>query len=427
MAVGVSVQASDPAPSDLLALARKLRAGAPELRALGLPRIVRALCAAALRLRGNDKLAVATRQQLVRTTGLHPAMVEWGLVTTLASVEPEALLELAAPLWAAPHAAPAQPARQLPAQLVSVVLAGNVFTTCVRALFLPLLTGAPVLAKASTHDPVLAGALARALIAADHQVGRHLALLQFDRTHEPALRALVAEADVVSVYGSDATAQAVSALAGAARVVAHGHGISAAYVAGESLDTPTSVRDSARKLALDLCAYDQLGCLSPHFVYVQAGAAADADAFARVLCEQALQETQALLPRGQIDLAAQAAELQWRGSAGALGKLYLGHGRAVSVEQGAPRPSPGYRNIAVHPCAGPSELVHALAPLLPQLKCVGVAGSTQLRVQLAAATLTATSTSTPQPLFCRLGEMQTPSFDTPSDGRPALYGLTTRA
>ncbi|HEX7478727.1 MAG TPA: acyl-CoA reductase [Polyangiales bacterium] len=405
-------------PHEILALARKLRAGAAELRALGVERIVSALCDAAQQLRGTGALATITRQKLHADTGLHPAMIEWGLCTTLASVEPSVLMELAAPLWNARVHKP------VPAELIAVVLAGNVFTACVRGLFLPLLTGAPVIAKTAARDPALALALERALHAADPSVARHLAVLAFDRDDNASLQAFVGQAQVVSVYGSDAAVEAIASEAPQARLLAHGHGISAAYVGPQSLETPDALRDAAARLALDVAAYDQLGCLSPHLVWVHTASLAQAESFARALCDHGLEQLQSLLPRGKLELDAQAAELQWRGIAAASGTLYTGSAHAVSVETGPARTSPGFRNLSVRLCTNLPHFARALTPFATHLKAIGVAGSAELRTELRAELARQHGSEAPKPHVCRLGEMQTPGFDAPADGRPALYGLT---
>ncbi|HTU63780.1 MAG TPA: acyl-CoA reductase, partial [Polyangiales bacterium] len=55
------------------------------------------------------------------------------------------------------------------------------------------------------------------------------------------------------------------------RIIAHGHGLSAAYVARSALSSSEEAARAAERVALDIAAYDQHGCLSPHFVLVEPG------------------------------------------------------------------------------------------------------------------------------------------------------------
>jgi acyl-CoA reductase-like NAD-dependent aldehyde dehydrogenase len=378
-------------------------------------RVVAALCAAAARLL-NDRssLASALRRDLVESTRLSPAMVEWGLTTTLNTVQPALLRELALATHGTMHCQP------VAHRLVAVVLAGNLFSAAVRALFLPLLAGANVIAKAAHHDAALPSALKRALDEVDHEIGQRLEIVQFARQDGAATTALLSHADAVSAYGDDSTLRALSGqLRSSARLIAHGHGVSAVYIAREQLASPHSARDVADRVALDVAAYDQRGCLSPHAVFVEAGAAVDARSFARLLAHESLPLLSELLPLGKLSTAEQAAGLQWQAVAATRGELFASPGHAVSFEHNlSPRPSPGGRLVAVHSCSSLDALPDALSTLGPHLKCLGVAGSRSERQRIAAR-LSAISTAR----VCRIGEMQTPPFDAYADGLPPLDGL----
>src|SRR5690606_37552957 len=117
-----------------------------------------------------------------------------------------------------------------PARLAAVVLSGNVFTAPARALALPLLLGVPTLAKASSRDDSLARLLAGALDEVAPDLSPCLEIVT-SRGGDTDVPALVAQADVISVYGSDDTARAIRVAAPAnTRVVVHGHGLGVAVV-----------------------------------------------------------------------------------------------------------------------------------------------------------------------------------------------------
>ena len=367
-------------------------------------RVVAALTRVAARLSdSSDALACELRASLRESTGLSPQMIEWGLATTLASLRPDTLARLAASAREQGSALP----------LIGVVLAGNVFVAGVRALALPLLAGAHVLAKTATSEHALAEAWKRALDEANPRVGRRLELLHFARGDQAASKAFCDAIDALSVYGDDQTVARLQAqLRPGAALIPHGHGLSAAYVHASALADLPSAREVARKLALDVAAYDQRGCLSPHFVLVDADAPVAPRAFAELLADDALPARARELPPGLLTPHERALALQWRAVAAVRGELYEHTTHSVSFEgDSAPRPSPGGRLISVHACKDPSPL----AAFAEHLKCVGIAADARTSSTLAAA-ISGSYT-------CAIGSMQTPPFDAPADGRPALAGL----
>lgn len=393
----------------------RLRALAPLYTGGDIARIVRTLCQAGIHLLGADKtLAADLRHELQASTGLSTEMIEWGLNTTFSTIRPDVLDALAREVTGTHGLVP------VPARLVVVVLAGNVFSAAVRAVFLPLLSGAPVLVKGATSDSVLPNFLLRAMRSVDPEIAMRCELVGFARDDQAAVTALLAQADVVSIYGDDHTLDTLGAQTkSGARVLRHGHGLSVSYVCADALCDTTTARDAAQRVALDVAAYDQRGCLSPQLVYVQRGGAVDAREFARVMYEETLPELARLLPPGAAGLADRAQSLQWRAAAQVRGKLFDGRTFAVSYEaRHEPRPSPGGRLIGVYDCDGPDDLARALASVAPALKCVGVAGPRDHRLRLAQSLrLTAAAR------VCRAGEMQTPPFHGYADGQPPLAGL----
>lgn len=380
-----------------------------------LSRLVRAICQAGVRMLGADReLARALRLELAQNTGLSSEMVEWGLTTTFASVRPDVLDALGREAFGTPGVV------GVPARLCAVVLAGNVFSAAVRAVCLPLLTGAPVLVKCASNDDVLPRFLRRALEGVDPELAQRFELVRFARSDERALDALLRHAEVVSIYGDDATTTTIGARARPdARVIRHGHGLSASFVSSHALRSSASLRDTALRLALDIAAYDQRGCLSPHMVLVEQASGAGARALARCLADEALPELGRVLPPGPSDTATQARALQWRAAAQVRGELFDGAGFAVSYEATLPlRPSPGGRLVAVHDCADADALAAALGVFGAALKCIGVAGPRELRQRLARRVRGFAPAR-----ICRAGEMQTPPFDAFADGQPPLSGL----
>ena len=269
-----------------------------------------------------------------------------------------------------------------------------------------------MLAKAASRDDALPHALSLALREVDPVLGSALEVVTFDRTQAELLDALLERASLVSAYGDDDTLAALAArLPPGARLLSHGHGLGIACIGADAARTRLEAAALAGRLARDIAAYDQRGCLSPHAVLVEAGGAVDARTFATLLAD-ALEGVHAALPLGE-DAEASAASLQWRGVAAATGELLVREHAAVSFEPDAPiRPSPGLRHVAVLACDDLSAMRARLRPLGAHLKALGLAGA---RVTTELAGLA--------PYACALGQMQTPPLDAALDGLHPLAGL----
>jgi hypothetical protein len=373
------------------------------------------LAAAFSALNGGDR---ALHEELLRdlpgSTGLSREMVRWALASTLDTCSESALqaLHASAPL-PGPRARLAQPAR-----LCVVILAGNVFTAAARAVLAPLLFGVPVVAKAAADDVAFVCALQAALARADQTLARAFRPFALSSDDELATQLLLEQADIVSVFGGDNTLNTIRAqLSATVSFVGHGHGLGAAFVDRGALASEVSAREAARRLARDIAAYDQRGCLSPLVAWVRAGEPIDGETFAHFTFE-ALGELAESLARGPLPRESAAAQLSFRGIAALRGRVFEGDGFAVCYEGKAPlRISPGYRNLQVLDVSGERELCEKLAPLGVHLKCLGVAGVAD--VGALAERLPARVA----PRVCALGSMQTPKLDALQDGVPVWEGL----
>lgn len=335
----------------------------------------------------------ALLRQLSLSAGLSEPMTRWALATTFAAFSEAALLELIR-----------GGGRARSARGVAAVLAGNVFTAAARPLLLPLLAGVPVVAKASSRDDALPYAIARALSAAHPVLGAACAVATFSHDDSARLDALLAGADCIQVLGSDDAVQGVRERARSGQtLLGRGHGLGLGVALSPNAE-------SAHVFALDIAAYDQRGCLSPHAILVQGDDRA-AEAFAELLF-QALARFEREMPRGSLPASAAAEQLQWRGVAAARGVLHASDTFAVSCEHGeALRPSPGYRNVAVCSLRSTAALAERVAPFARFLKAVGIAGQ-------GSAALPALA-----PYTCQAGLMQTPPLSAHLDGLHPLAGF----
>ncbi len=352
---------------------------------------------------------VEAQEALAESTGLSTPMVTWGARTTLQTIEPTALRSLAKRALMAGGA---------PISSLSIVLAGNLFTAAVRAVVVPLLLGIPVTVKASSRETLFPTMLRDALRGCDPELGDAMNLLSFPGGEVERETALIAAADATAVYGADATIDAIERRHPKASLIAHGHGVSAAYCGPEALGQD-NIRETIRNLALDVCAYDQRGCLSPQIVYVAAYSEASVRAFAELFATDGLAALAHELPRGPLPFEVGAAQAQWRGTAEVEGSLIVGDTFAVATL--APEPvrwSPGYRNVTITRVRNATEAVRAIEPFGASVKCIGTdpISSALLRAELDRSNASGA-------YVCPLGTMQTPPLDAPADGNPIWHGL----
>ena len=391
---------------ELAALCHRVAMTGAELRSHPRLGIRDSLVNAARFLRDEDPLVREAITRLASTTGLSEPMVRWALQSTAEMVTTPALSSVLAEVeqWADGRSI-------VPAHMGAVVLAGNVFTAALRPMFVHLLLGCPVIVKASSKEPHFARLVRDAIARADAPLAHSVGVTAFPGGDTDAERALFAEADVVSVYGNDDTIEAIGRrVPPKKQLLAHGHGFGLAYVSASALDNPGRW---TRALALDIAAYDQRGCLSPHAIFVERRGSISPRDFAAQLAKEALSVVSGELPRGPLPLAAGAAQVQWRGVARATGELFEGTDCAVSYEDADRfRPSPGYRNVAVHPIDDWTAFVRRAEPLSTQLKCLGIADDNDDLPAWNGATR-----------VCVAGTMQTPPFDLRIEGREPWAGL----
>lgn len=395
-------------PKEILERAGTVQKSGAELRSATIDQRTDWLANAASILDGRAREGASA---LSESTGLSEPMVTWAARTTFGTIRKEAMTTLVRE---------AGPGGE-PLGMLAVVLAGNVFTAVIRAAFVPLLFGVPVLLKASSRETLFPRMMRDALRDADPRLGGSIDVVVFEGGDRDAETALVETADAVSVYGSDQTVEAMRGRLPNAALMAHGHGVSAAYCGADALGDD-AIEGTVWQLALDVCAYDQRGCLSPQVIFVEPSASRSALEFARYLVEHGLRPMGEELPRGPLPPAVGAAQAQWRGLAEVEGTLLSGPDHAVAIRAATPiRWSPGYRNVTISPTAGLQEAFEVITPLGNHLKCIGADPSSLHEVQRRLDESNALGAHA-----CQLGDMQTPPLDAPSDGRPIWAGLRRR-
>ncbi|MCB9601631.1 MAG: hypothetical protein H6724_12205 [Sandaracinus sp.] len=346
---------------------------------------------------------VACDESLVRPlasgTGLSAPMVRWALRTTAESFTVDTLSRLRERAGLGGATWPETTNRM---RLATVVLAGNVFTACLRPLVLSLLYEVPVLARTSSREASLAEAFVRSL---PPPYDAACAITSFARDDDASWEAFFRHADATHVYGSDETLEAIRARTPiGTRFVGHGHGLGVAIVRA---DADAAV---ASALALDVAAYDQRGCLSPQEVLV-VGTPRAGEAFAERLAD-ALGAVEATLPRGPLPSEVAAASRRWQDVALATGELFARPTAAVAFDPSGMLPfGPGHRHVVVR-VLREEDVSRHLATYGRHLKALGLGPSVP----------PAWIPPEVVPRVSPIGTMQTPPMDAPLDGLPPSEG-----
>ncbi|MEZ4335094.1 MAG: acyl-CoA reductase [Sandaracinaceae bacterium] len=234
----------------------ELARGGRALRARSRESIAGSLADAWERIADPERaLGRAAREQLPESAGLTLPMVAWTLTSTLHDIRAQ-LGALAAAMG------PPAGAREAPPALGTLILAGNVYSACVQPLSVALLSRVPVLVKASSADDVMPRLFAEALEEVDPDLAGACLVVSLPRGTPNLEATILSRAGVVSVYGGDETLKSVrNRLSPNTAFIAHGHGLGLGWV-----DESASLDDAASSLAIDVAAYDQRGCLSPHAI-----------------------------------------------------------------------------------------------------------------------------------------------------------------
>ena len=306
----------------------------------------------------------------------------------------------------------------------AVLLAGSIPMPSLLALIAPLAVRSPVLAKPASRDPLTPHLVAQSIAEVDAELGRCIRIVNFAATNEDCTRALL-EADCICATGSDATIAAVqSQVKPPRRLIADGHRLSIAAVVPPETDERRV--DLAKRLALDIALWDQLGCLSPIAVFAVDSESAQMAALAKEIAV-ALANAETDWPRGAIDeraahaIAQQRAEAELRRAAGRAVEIHVSDSTAwtVIVEDGPElRPTPLHRFIRVIPVPDSQHLLSAIEPLAAHLAAVAIEGFGEKTTPLAHALADLGASR-----VCAPGSLQSPPLDWRHGGRGVLAPL----
>ncbi|MGH7943284.1 MAG: acyl-CoA reductase, partial [Limisphaerales bacterium] len=293
---------------------------------------------------------------------------------------------------------------------------------------LGLLTRSAQFLKCASGSSFVPRLFAHSLYEADPKLGACMEVAEWRGGNAELEKALFAQADCVTATGNDETLDSIRAgLPGRIRFLGYGHRVSFGFVAGEiwSVSRTEKIIVAA---ADDVVAWNQLGCLSPHAIYVQAGGDVSPEHFAELLADE-LARRETIEPRGEISpeesaaIASRRAIYEIRGAHSPEGTRHwwsAGSTAWTVIFEADPRFQLSCLNrfIYVKPISDLKALLESADPVREKVSTIGVAAPPETVPELAAQLAHWGAAR-----LCPLGQMQNPPLTWRHDGRPPLGDL----
>jgi hypothetical protein len=314
-------------------------------------------------------------------------------------------------------------------ELIFHITAGNIPNPTFMSIVLGLLTRSAQFVKCATGASFLPRMFAHSIYDADPKLGACLEVAEWPGGNVELENAIFNEADCVTITGSDEAIAAVHPRVPAGtKLLRYGQRVSFAYVTAEALSGFNTKKVIANAVT-DIVAWDQLGCLSPHVIYIEHGGGLSAEQFAEQLADE-LSQRELSEPRGAISadesavIASKRNFYKVRAVASADTRLWCSEGSTAwtVVYEGDARfqLSSLNRFIYVKAVTHLTDLLHGAEKVRGKVSTVGLAAPED-RAQELVRRLAQWGVTR----VCLLGQMQAPPLAWRHDGRPSLGDLIT--
>ncbi len=309
------------------------------------------------------------------------------------------------------------------------IAAGNIPNPTLTSIVFGLLTRSAQFVKCASGAVVLPRLFAHSIYAADHKLGACLEIAGWRGGNATLEDALFGEADCVTATGNDETLAAIQRkLPPGTRFLGYGHRVSFGYVTSDVL-TAFNMKKIIARTVEDVVAWDQLGCLSPHVIYVQSGGAVSPVQFAEQLADE-LARREAAEPRGIVP-AERAATVASRRS---IYEVRASHSQETHLWQS--KDSTAWTVVCEADAKFQMSCLHRFIYVKPSRDVADVlVGADDVRGKVSTVGLAAPEHRAPEigsqfarwgaTRICPLGQMQLPPLSWRHDGRPALGDLVT--
>jgi hypothetical protein len=310
------------------------------------------------------------------------------------------------------------------------ICAGNLPNPALTSIVFGLLTRSAQFVKCASGSSFLPRLFAHSIYEADGKLGACLEIAEWRGGNVTLENAFFAEADCVTATGSDETLDEIrKRLPLRTHFLGHGHRVSFGFVAHEVL-YGSRAKKIVAAAADDVVAWNQLGCLSPHVIYVQIGGEILPEHFAQLLAEE-LERREASEPRGELPAEHAAAIASRRG----IYEVRAAHS-PEATQHWCSKDSTAWtviyevdarfqmsclnRFIYVKGVADLKTALENADGVRGKVSTVGVAAPEEKINEIATQLARWGATR-----ICPLGQMQNPPLAWRHDGRPALGDLVT--
>jgi hypothetical protein len=308
--------------------------------------------------------------------------------------------------------------------------AGNIPNPTLTSIIFGLITRSAQFVKCASGSSFLPRMFAHSIYEADPKLGACLEIAEWRGGNTGLESVLFAEADCVTATGSDETLAAIRAqLPVKTRFLGYGHRVSFGFVTGEVLHGSRAKKIVAAA-ADDVVAWNQLGCLSPHVIYVEVGGGVSPENFAELLADE-LERREQTEPRGELAAEHAAAIASRRG----IYEVRAAHS-PESTRHWCSKNSTAWtvvfeadarfqisclnRFIYVKAVADLTAVLQGADEIRGKVSTVGLAAPEENMAEIAAQLARWGATR-----VCPLGRMQNPPLPWRHDGRPAMGDLVT--
>jgi hypothetical protein len=314
-------------------------------------------------------------------------------------------------------------------ELLAHITAGNLPNPALLSIVLGLVARSAQFVKCATGTSLLPRLFAHSLYEPEPKLAACLEIAEWRGGKADLENALFEQADCVTATGSTENLAAIrQRLPPKLRFLGYGHRLSFAYVSGAVL-SGLNARKIIARAAEDIVAWNQLGCLSPHVIYVEHGGGLSAEQFAEKLGEE-LEQREQSQPRGELPVQT-AASIASRRSFYELRAAHAGHTRCwcsknstawTVIYEADPRFQTSCLNrfVYVKGVTHLTEMLQNADSIRGNVSTVGLAAPED-KVQALATELARWGVTR----VCPLGQMQNPPLTWRHDGRPSLGDLVT--
>jgi hypothetical protein len=310
------------------------------------------------------------------------------------------------------------------------IAAGSIPNPTLMGIVLGLLTRSAQFVKCASGSSFLPRLFAHSIYDADPKLGACLEVAEWRGGSADLENALFAEADCVTATGSNETLTAIrTKLPVKTRFLGYGHRVSFGFVAHEALHGSRAKKIVAAA-ADDVVAWNQLGCLSPHVIYVEAGGEVSPENFAELLADE-LERREQTEPRGELPAEHAAAIASRRG----IYEVRAAHS-PETTRHWCSKDSTAWtvvfeadtrfqmsclnRFIYVKAVSALTAALQGADEIRGKVSTVGIAAPEEKMNEIATQLARWGATR-----VCPLGQMQNPPLTWRHDGRPSLGDLVT--